>query len=485
VRRAAGVVVLALSLAACGSTVQLQSTEVQGHDGLSAPGTVADPLATNSGATSQDVPGTPTGPRTGSETPTSTGRGNAVGPTEAPAGTRTALSPKAPIRVGVVYAPGADAAFAALGVSALTTGDTKAQATAVVDWINKHGALGGHPIQLFSYAMDSSASSPAAAAQEACTAMTQDHKVRYVVSIAANQQPMVSCLAKKGVGLLDDESSLNDKAMATYAGFLGNPGEMAPGRTMSVLVDDLWKRGWLTSHSKVGVFAADTPDAHATVDGFLTQALRRHGLTAASTQYASFNDSASLSRDSASAALKFRSAGVDRIIPILTTPLFLMEAASSQDYRPAYALYSTLGPGAVLEGTAPKDQLANTAGIGWQPYQDIGKGKQPGPVSSRETLCLRIMQAAGQASTSASTVALQLQVCDVLFYLQDLGALEPSMPADLLTSARTLLGKRFVPADTFRSDVTHRTDGVAGYRSLAYRQDCSCFQYVSPVQATP
>jgi hypothetical protein len=39
-----------------------------------------------------------------------------------------------------------------------------------------------------------------------------------------------------------------------------------------------------------------------------------------------------------------------------------------------------------------------------------------------------------------------------------------------------------VSADTFRTDVTHRTDGVAGYRSLAYRDTCSCLQYVSPLQ---
>ena len=49
-------------------------------------------------------------------------------------------------------------------------------------------------------------------------------------------------------------------------------------------------------------------------------------------------------------------------------------------------LNSRLGPGALLETAAPRDQLVNSAGIGWQPYLDIGAGKKPGPVSSRETL---------------------------------------------------------------------------------------------------
>jgi hypothetical protein len=272
--------------------------------------------------------------------------------------------------------------------------------------------------------------------------------------------------------------------MAKYSSSLGNPGEFAPGRMTSVLVDDLWKRGWLTSRSKVGVLAVDSPDGHAVVDGALSAALRRHGLKAASTQYVNINGGDGGSNQSSSAALKFRSAGVDRIIPVLYSPLYLMLAASSQHYYPAYAVYSQIGPGALLESAAPKDQLVNSAGIGWQPFLDIGAGTHPGPVSSRETLCFDIMKKTGQASTSATTKGFQVQVCDVLFYLKDLSDLESTVPLDLLTSGRALLGRNFASADTFRVDVTHRTDGVAGYRSLAYETSCSCYQYVSPVQST-
>ena len=55
----------------------------------------------------------------------------------------------------------------------------------------------------------------------------------------------------------------------------------------------------------------------------------------------------------------------------------------------------------------------------------------------------------------------------------------------MLTAGRGLIGAGFVSADTFRTDLTRRTDGVAGYRRLAYQQSCSCFQYVSPVLPTP
>jgi hypothetical protein len=448
-------------------------------------GTTSNPMAGAQGG-SAILPGSPTAPGAGAVAG-ATGVTTVGGPQVAGGSTPTTsqrLASNEPIRLGVLYTPGADQAFAAAGIKGLTTGDTKAEAEAVVAWIRAHGGLGGHPIQVFAYAMDMSASSAEAAQEEACTAMTQDYKVRYVLTIQSLAQVMMPCLAKAGVGMLDDETSLGDATMAKFADFLGNPGEIAPGRIMSVMVEDLWRRGWLTSRSKVGILAADRADSHAVVDGPLTASLRRHGLTA-TTQYVNPDGGDGGSAQSSSATLKYRSAGVDRIITVPGySPLFAMEAASSQGYHPAYSMFSTLGPGALLETAAPKDQLANSAGIGWQPYLDIGAGKRPGPVSNRETLCFDIMKKAGQASSSATAQGFQVLVCNLLFYLKDLSDRVPSMPRDLLTSGRVLLGKSFVSADTFLTDVTHRTDGVAGYRSVLYQENCSCFQYVSPVQST-
>jgi hypothetical protein len=481
-----GSATLALATAACGTTVPLNAQGTATGDRLeagapTAPAGTADSSAANPGALGRV-------PNSASRAAGIAAAGMATQPGSVSPGStasRQAVLSHAPIRVGVIYTPGLDAAASAIGIKGLSTGDTKAQAQAVVSWINAHGGLGGHPIQLYSYAMDMSASSPDAAQEAACTAMTQDYKVRYVITILTLQPVMMPCLAKYGVGMLDDETSLGDATMAKYAGFLANPGEIAPGREMSVMVEDLWNRGWLTSRSKIGILAADSTDGHAVVDGALAAALHRHGLKAVNTQYVNPNGGDGGSSQSSSAALRFRSSGVDRIIPVQYSPLYMMLAASNQHYYPAYALYSVLGPGALLETAAPPDQLVNSAGIGWQPFLDIGKGTKPGPVSARETLCFAIMKRAGQATTSATAEGFQVQICNVLFYLKDLSGLEPTAPPDLLASGRVLLGKNFVSADTFRTDVTHRTDGVAGYRSLAYETNCKCFQYVSPVRPTP
>jgi hypothetical protein len=94
------------------------------------------------------------------------------------------------------------------------------------------------------------------------------------------------------------------------------------------------------------------------------------------------------------------------------------------------------------------------------------------------------MKKAGQAANSALVKGFQSQVCDLLFYLKDLSTKRPDLPKDLMTSARRQLGAGFVSPSTFRVDVTNRTDGMAGYRPLAYLDDCSCFQYTGPLVKT-
>jgi hypothetical protein len=118
----------------------------------------------------------------------------------------------------------------------------------------------------------------------------------------------------------------------------------------------------------------------------------------------------------------------------------------------------------------------------WQPFLDIGAGTHPGPVSARETLCFQLMRAAGQASTSATVKGFQVQICNAIFSLKVAADAMPSLPADLLAAVRPVIGTSYAPADTFRSDVTRRPDGAAGYRQLAYESGCSCFQYVSAIR---
>jgi hypothetical protein len=377
--------------------------------------------------------------------------------------------------VGLLYIDGADTVANSLGISGLSTGDTVAQAKAVVGYLNAHGGLAGRPIDLRLGRLPAGqmASDAEGTHAAACASLTQDAKVSYVVSYVQLTSGQLSCYAKRGVTVLDDQSSTPDSAGAQMAATFASPGELALGRAANELVDALWRTHWLTATSTVGTFVFDTPDGVALETKYLLPALARHGLHAAATaRESSTPDGANQN----GTVLKFRSAGVDKVIPLGASPLFFMNAAESQGYRPAYAMTSTFGPGALLESAQP-NQLHGAAGIGWSKYLDIGSGPKPGPVSANETLCFSIMQSARQQSSQATVKAFQVALCNVLMFLKS--ATDRYGFTSLLGDVRTK-GLAFPPADAFGIHLVNgRADGVSAYRDLVFKDSCSCFTYVS------
>ncbi|HVV75399.1 MAG TPA: ABC transporter substrate-binding protein [Mycobacteriales bacterium] len=498
-KRPVAAAALVLILSGCGSTVEMGTGpasvgSASGGQGLGGPGGGLSVPTTTSYPTGSASVGTNAGGTGGIAAPSGSsvaaGGGNAATPgtPHKPAkgsGTPTAASSAdhTPIRIGLLYGKDVGAAAAAVGLGGLSTGDTLAQSKAMVHWVNSHGGMGGHPIELSSYGISATGGGDADSAyQAACTSLTQDQHVRYVVTILSLRPASLPCFAKAGVGVLDDESGVSETQMAEYSNYIAGPGDYSMSRSTADLVDDLVRRGWLTSNTKIGVLTYDTPADHAVVSGTLVRALRQHGLHI--TAAAAVPNTTAYWTQVGGVVLKFRTAGVDRIISVDASPLSLMISASSQGYRPAYSVVSNFGPGALLEGTAPKDQLVNSVGIGWQPFLDIGKGKHPGPVSSNQTLCFKLMQQAGQASTSATTQGFEAQICDLFFYLKKMGDTLPTLPANMIAASRPLIGDSFKSAATFRSDMRQHPDGVAAYRDLAYEQSCSCYQYVSPIRRT-
>lgn len=467
---------LALPLAACGTTVPMGGLNaVPAGDGLSAPVVGSqDPTTTQaqdvtSGGVAQTSPTSAIGPAS----PGAPSVAGGSAPVRQPGTTATRVD-RTPVRVGVLYLDGADAAASSLGISGLSTGDAWAQAKAIVAHLNATGGLAGRRIDLRAGRMDAgrAVSDNEATYAAACATLTQDEKVSYVVSYVNLTASKLSCYAKRGVTVLDDQSAVADSAGAQYARTFAGPGELASGRAAVELVDALWRRGWLKATSKVGTLVPDSVDGAEIETRFLIPALARHGLKPASTFRATGASSAN------STVLRFRSAGVDRVIPMGQSPLFLMTAAESQGYRPAYAMNSGFGPGALLETAAPRAQLKNAAGIGWSKFLDIGAGTKPGPVSSNETLCFTLMRKAGQSSTSGTTQAFQVSLCNVLMLLKaatDRYGLTPG----LLGSVRSQ-GLPFGPADAFAIRLLPgRADGVSAYRDVAFDDGCGCFQYVS------
>ena len=489
-RRAAPAVLCAALLAAgCGSTVQQTDQlaagsggSLQQSDGLAVPGAEStagtDTLQGTGAAPAAGEAGQPAAAGPGG----APGTAGAAGGAQAPAagGQTAAAGGGGPVGVGLLYLDGADRFASSLGIDGLSTGDAKAQAAAVVADVNARGGLGGRQVKLTSYGIRAGAD-PVAEHSAACTSLTEDAKVSYVISYMQLQGSFLACYAKRGVAVVDDASSLLDAEGEKYRASFAAPGDLLAGRAVRTLVDALWRTGWLTAGSTVGTLVYDTPDGRALEQQHLLPALAKYGLRPKVTARSSMNADGVSQQNGF--VLQYRSAGVDRIIPAGASPLFLMTGAESQGYRPRYAVQSTFGPG-FLEGSAPPRQLEGAAGIGWQPALDIGRGTKAGPVSENETRCLEVMKKTGQEGTG-TTRAFQLHLCNTLYWLKAAADAVGVSPA-LVEQARGKLGTSYGPTNTFSSIADPaRVDGAGSYRDLVYDGGCRCFQYAGgdrPVQ---
>jgi hypothetical protein len=465
---------LALALAGCGTTVPQVSTfsqqSVAGADGLQAPKTQGSI------------------PSNGSDTAPTTDSPNnvpiAVGPTAPAASVPTSsgtiqqgVAAGQPVKVGFVVASNStDAAFKAAGVGALQVGDQHAQAQAVVDDINAHGGLAGHPIQPVFNTPDASASSYEQADSEQCAAFTQDAHVAFVISVLAHTPTLHDCLAKKGVTLLDDDLYLYDSKVV-HPGYLFMPSGWLLDRLMRNEIDGLARMGFFKDPGRVGVLLYDLPIPKRVLQDTVLPLLAHYGKTQVDVATSSF-DTASATNQQGN-VLKFSNDHVTRIIDIAFNPIGFMASAESQQYHPRYALDSSVGP-ATIAGSVPPDQLNGMVGIGWIPSSDTGSGT---PVTAAGQRCLALMKKEGQDTANSTTASLMEEFCDAGWFLQAAtsAAADASVPG-LQRGAR--LTKGFVSAASFATDMTSgRSDGLSGYRDFAYESGCRCVHYVGGIRS--
>ena len=72
----------------------------------------------------------------------------------------------------------------------------------IVDYINKHGGIGGRQVAVVEFKADSS-SDASTGGQQACAAFTQDNKVDVVLDTLGNDV-LAACLLQKGIADFHD-----------------------------------------------------------------------------------------------------------------------------------------------------------------------------------------------------------------------------------------------------------------------------------------
>lgn len=502
----------ALVLSACGSTAQHMLTiDDSGRangvtdDGLS----LADPdRGFGNGGSEATTPGGPgelgdmpkgekiPGTRAGTPGMPGTRAGTAGNP----AGTKNTPRPgtsgrgftEKEIYIGFETFKNAETAYRQAGVSG-QFGDQEAQGKAVVKDINDRGGVAGRKLVLVFHDVQTEQilANPAGGAQATCERWTHDRPVFAALTKVGygGDSSLTACLAQRNTpqvhqgGVLRPQSVYSRFAPYLYTASWTTMERLTPVWMQRLKARSYFHGGWdvdLTrpgrEPTKVGVLSRR--DLYGTDFRRIVRAeLSRLSRPVAAEAEWSGNFS-TRQNEMDQAVLNFRDAGVTHVI-IAGGNEFLafMNSAEAQKYRPRYAINSFSFP-LNKQGNAPSGQLSGAMGIGWYPTYDVDKARDPGNVSRAQTKCQKVMQEAGQNTSNRDTFALMLGVCDGLHFMAEAiekGGLSPEGMRRGIQAMGAM-----PPASVFRIGFPRgRFDGAAAVRDLVYRDDCTCFKYVS------
>ena len=511
--------VLAVALVAgCGSTAQMTTSRLS--DGLSGqagetsslPGAGPAPALRAAGSAVTAAPGAP-------GTDPSQGRGTAAA-ARGPAGSNAVgAAPSAPlaaaastglgvtattISIGIGYSTNGDTANSAIGASGISSGDTLANAKALVEEVNAAGGVAGRKVVAVYFAYDATSTQPGATQdQAACSAFTQDHQVIAVLSSNLSDV-LPACLKKAGVVFL--KSGVIVAEDATYLRQYSNEfllGTMAQDRLLTDQVTSFVRQeyfgGWNTvtgqagpAPTKLAVLTYDPASFTRAVNGSLLPALAAAGHPVAASEVypvhkpATQSDVSGLVTQIKTATLQMQQDGVTHLVFNDASGLLLglfSSNASSQQYFPRFGVTSGAGVQAIYAaGLVKANQLNGMSGNGWMPSLDLPAADTVPYQTSATKRCLEIMKRrTGQTYTSTNAASLALGQCDQVFAFTQAMAKAPSLsPAGLIAGLESL-GSSFVSAilpAAFLSAAQH-DDGVRAF-DLNWVAGCTCVRYTSP-----
>jgi ABC-type branched-subunit amino acid transport system substrate-binding protein len=416
--------------------------------------------------------------------------GSGVGASEAvqagvSVGGAAAARSTAPIEIGVATADGSSTFGATLGLN-VTFGDTRAQAKAVIDDINRHGGLLGRRIVPVFHDVDlqQANTDPAGAQQAACADFTEDHHVAAVISAVAtlNYPNFQKCLAKHHVAeFITDAARHYRSQFEQYQVFA--PGVVSAERMIPMLVPRVRAQGYFGGWDTIGGQPGSAPIKvgllYTTSDAPLVQlyrtALARNGLKLADSFELS-DDINTYTSQIPNAVLRFRNNGITHVFTNGNI-FFFGPAAEQQHYRPRYgvSIWDSL-PLSVQ--TVPSAQFAGALGIGYVPMAEVDAAKDPGDVSPAQAQCRRVMQQAGQDTSSRPAFWIMGFFCDAFYLLQAAADSGRSVTPTGLQRGMDAVGTTRPSAITFRAHYGPGLhDGASAVRDLAYDSACSCFSY--------
>ncbi|MCW2544578.1 MAG: hypothetical protein JWM40_2130 [Frankiales bacterium] len=503
-RRLLPVLVSLAALTACGTTVPLTSQSqgaLASSDGLSAATTTPGGDVSGS-STGQAL--TPTGTATGSlPTRAASGSTAAAAPSLGPSASATSSSYSSipitgrgwdarTISIGYVTQNDFTRTAAAAGYNTVNAGDQVGDVQAVLAALNAAGGLFGR--RLVGIDRDNSSAdvtgNPEGTSAANCDFFKNDKKVVAVLNLqsALDTDVFRQCTAKAKLPVMSlSIQPVTDAVVTPLGGYLIPLLTPTYDTMMPTFMRRLTAQGYFKGWSTAIGQAAATPlktGVIVTSDNQGAQVLKVYekALAAIGQKPVVFRYAPSGTQqqtDFQSAVLQFRSAGVTHVLSDGANISLFMLQASTQTYRPRYAISSYSAPQPFVETLAPKDQLRGAVGIGSSPTLDVDLSEDPGPTPG-SPWCLKALKAGGQTFNSGKRFAqaVAFALCDGLRMLAFAGKAGGGLTGPQLVAGVGLAGPTFPTSFAFSSGFRPGVSTLPGSaRDLAYNEGCSCFRY--------
>lgn len=517
--RAVIVALLSVTVAACGSTVQLQGGTLPGtaatdaadvafgdglDDGLSETTDSSAAIAGDQGGAAGTGAGAGTGPSGGAASPAGGGAESQAGAASAPGsgnrpGSGPASSPESPsggssvpgltsdtIKLGFEYAGDATQANAAIGAN-VSSGNARANYDALIKHYNKTGGIAGRKIEPVYYEYSAMQDIPPQQ-QAACAHFTQDRPVFAVLVLDATEQ-YVNCLSKAGTGTWGYEplTAADDDMFRRYPRFV-MPSALSLTKVAELYGPGLQKAGFfepeaVDKSTTVGLVTFDEPRYRKAAEQAFVPGLQRIGEKLDEYAYVHYakstNEVGQLSADISSVVLRFRQAGVDHVTFIEESALIaftFLQTAERQGYRPQYGFNSTSGGQLFIDsGLAEPAQMVNSRLVGWNIQFDVpSKYVENWPARQQ---CLRLYEQAGIQFPDGNSRGVGLLHCAGFSFLR--AALDaapgPTTVASIAQGAERLGTKWVSPWNRTTRFGPARHYGTSRYLTAAYERGCNCF----------
>lgn len=485
---------LSVAASACGSTVPLSTdgAATTAGQGLAVPGGPASAAGGSQPPASAGLatPGTagpaaqPSSGISGSQAP------GTVVPSKGTA--QTGPADHGPLTVGITYL---DNSQVNVGYTDPRTVTTQNVVSGYVKAINATGGFGGRKVVPVYYKFNIDSNDWAGQAAAACQQFTADHHVTVVLDNAfGSVGGFRDCLQKHGVFDITDAWE-GDDVSSGQASLHVNVLDMTVDATYGSVVDRTVAAGYLSKSNQLGIIVEDCPEDTRALSRTIEPLIGHFGLKAPQVQSincaAGINDAGPDGAQISNAVLKFRSAGVDRVMIVswneTTALLFFSQGAHSQGYKPTYLLSSNAQAHLTVESNSnfPADQLPQVRGAGYSPYSDVN-GAAPSTTDAR---CLHLLKSVGIVPQNYDDTDTAVGLCGPFLMLDTaLHQTVGNASASTLASTVAAMGTNFSAPAVLASQTrfsSSRHFGPTTVRAFAYQSGCGCIRYTQASASTP